>query len=382
MLLALLLSLSNLNSESVDQQVLGLLNKMNLSERVAQLQHATLDGLVIKDGQVTHDSLVSVLGKQGIGVVSFPLGASADRIATCVNSVQRYLRTETRLKVPAIVVSECLHGPLAVGATIFPQAIAQGSTWNPDLIQSMSSVIAREAISLGASQCLSPLFDLARDPRYGRVEECFGECPTLVSQMGVAWVNGAQGKDVWTRGLAMDKIACTTKHFAGYSVPAAGINLGPASLGEREMRSLYLPPFEAAVKSAHVMSVMPSYNEVDGVPAHGNPWLLNTVLRKEWGFPGYVYSDWGGVEMLHSFHHVVASVDEAGVLALRSGVDVEAPGPEGFSHLEEAVKNHELDPKILNLSVSRVLREKFLAGLMGGSRPEASPALRKPDASP
>jgi len=322
------------------------------------------------------------LGKQGIGVVSFPLGASADRIATCVNSVQRYLRTETRLKVPAIVVSECLHGPLAVGATIFPQAIAQGSTWNPDLIQSMSSVIAREASSLGASQCLSPLFDLARDPRYGRVEECFGECPTLVSQMGVAWVNGAQGKDVWTRGLAMDKIACTTKHFAGYSVPAAGINLGPASLGEREMRSLYLPPFEAAVKSAHVMSVMPSYNEVDGVPAHGNPWLLNTVLRKEWGFPGYVYSDWGGVEMLHSFHHVVASVDEAGVLALRSGVDVEAPGPEGFSHLEEAVKNHELDPKILNLSVSRVLREKFLAGLMGGSRPEASPALRKPDASP
>src|SRR5204863_5370135 len=180
-----------------------------------------------------------------------------------------YAREKTRLGIPPIQIGEALHGQLAGGATIFPQAIAQGSTWNPALINQMGSVIAYEASSSGVDQALSPLFDLIRDPRFGRVEECYAEDPYLVSQLGTAFVTGMQGDAAQSLiGIGKDKVMCTAKHFAAYSIPVAGINLAPASIGERELRSMFLVPFKDVVQKANIYSVMPAYNEMDGIPAH------------------------------------------------------------------------------------------------------------------
>ena len=243
----------------VEDRVEDLLRRMTLEEKVAQMN---------MDAMGVYEQL-----PLGVGVVESPF-IGVEEIARQSVEVKRYARENTRLGIPPIQIGECLHGQLAMGATIFPQAIAQGSTWNPELIERMASVIALEASASGVDQALSPLFDLARDPRYGRTEECYGEAPYLVARMGLAFVEGMQGKaeDTRTRGIAQGKLICTAKHFAGYSVPQGGINLGPASLGEREMRTLHLYPFEVVVKDGKVYAVMPSYNEVDGIPAHVNRW--------------------------------------------------------------------------------------------------------------
>jgi beta-glucosidase len=348
-------------------RVEALLAEMTLEEKVAQLRQQTLKDLEIKNGQVTLESLAHVFGEVSVGTIESPLGRPVSEVAIKVQAAQEYLATRTRLGIPALPIQECLHGPLAYGATIFPQAIAQGATWNPALIQEMARAIARESSAMGAAQALSPLFDLARDPRYGRVEECYGECPYLVSRVGVAFVAGLQG-EASQDGLAADRILATAKHFAGYSVPNAGINLAPSSLGEREMRALHLVPFEAAVKEAGIQVVMPSYNEVDGVPAHANRWLLTTVLRDEWGFPGYTFADYGAVHMLECFHHVAASLDEAGRIAIGAGLDLEAPGAAGFANLAERVKSGAVPLELVNQAVARVLRVKFLAGLFDQRR--------------
>ena len=259
-----------------------------------------------------------------------------------------------------------------MGATIFPQAIAQGSTWNPALVERMASVIALEASASGVDQALSPLFDLAREPRYGRTEECYGEDPYLVARMGVAFVEGMQGKAEYTRvhGIAPGKLMCTAKHFAGYSVPAGGINLAPSSLGEREMRTLHLYPFEKVVKDANVCAVMPSYNEVDGMPAHSNRWLLTDVLRGEWGFGGYVFTDYGGLSQLHNFHHVAADASEAAVMGINAGVDLEAARPDAYARLSDLVKAGKVKEEQIDAAVIRILRAKFMAGLFDKPYPD------------
>ncbi len=344
-----------------------LLARMSLEEKVAQMCQRSLRELDSRGGQLEPGALAQALGQAGVGTIESPHGWPVARIAAVLRAAQEYLSTRTRLGIPALPIQECLHGALAAGATIFPQAIAQGATWNPPLIEQMARAIAREASAMGVAQALSPLFDLARDPRYGRVEECYGECPFLVARMGVAFVNGLQGPAAQA-GLADDRILATAKHFAGYSVPANGINLGPASLGEREMRSLHLAPFEAAVREGGVQVVMPAYNEVDGVPAHANRWLLTTVLRDEWGFPGYTYADYGGVAMLDSFHHVAAGADEAGAVALRAGLDLEAPSACGFAGLAAQVRRGAVTEAQIDAAVSRILRVKFLAGLFDRQR--------------
>jgi len=278
--------------------------------------------------------------------------------------VKKHARENTRLGIPPIQIAKCLHGQLAYGATIFPQAIAQGSTWNPELIEEMASVIALEASASGVDQALSPLFDLIRDPRYGRNEECYGEDPYLVGVMGSAFVVGMQGTPEQTRiGIPANKLMCTAKHFAGYSVPWAGINLAPASLGERELRTLHLTPFEKVVKEANVYSVMPSYNEVDGVPAHANAFLLTQVLRNEWDFEGYVFSDYGGLSQLHNFHYIAKDKIEAAKFAIEAGVDLEAARPDIYPHLIELVRSGEVSEELINQSVRRILTAKFKAGL-------------------
>lgn len=348
-------------------RVRDLLGRMTLEEKVAQLRQQTLKDLRVEAGRVTSESLTAVFGGLSVGTIESPLGRPVAEVALKVQAAQTYLVAQTRLGIPALPIQECLHGPLAYGATIFPQAIAQGATWNPGLVHEMARAIAAESSAMGVAQALSPLFDLARDPRYGRVEECYGECPYLVSRLGVAFVTGLQGAP-GQRPLPADRILATAKHFAGYSVPNNGINLAPSSLGEREMRALHLVPFEAAVKEAGIQVVMPSYSEVDGVPAHANRWLLTTVLREEWGFQGYTFADYGAVQMLQGFHHVAADADAAGMMAIEAGLDLEAPGAWGFANLADRVRQGAVSAARLDEAVARVLRAKFLAGLFDEPR--------------
>jgi beta-glucosidase len=333
----------------VELRVKDLLGRMTLDEKVGQMSMNSLKGSL--DNPIAY------------GVCESPF-ITINEIAALSVKAKKYAREKTRLGIPPIQIGECLHGQLASGATIFPQAIAQGSSWNPTLIRQMSSVIAYEASSSGVDQALSPLFDLIRDPRFGRVEECYAEDPYLVSQMGTAFVTGMQGDAKESLiGLGKDKIMCTAKHFAAYSIPVAGINLAPASIGERELRSMFLVPFRDAVQKANIYSVMPSYNEMDGVPAHANRFLLDQVLRKEWGFKGYVFSDYEGLKMLYSFHHIAKNAEDAAPEALNAGVDLEAPKPDVYAKLIELVKAGKVNEAQIDTAVARILTAKFKAGL-------------------
>ena len=316
-----------------------------------------------ENGLVTKVSLEQLFKGESIGCLASPQ-MSIEDIAKFSEAADYYLRTKTRLGIPAIQIAECLHGFLAFGATIFPQAIAQGSTWNPDLIKKMGKIIAMEAVSSGVDQALSPLFDLARDPRYGRVEECFGEDPFHVAEMGKAFITGMQGDPEITKYYIPDNhLMCTAKHFVGYSTPVAGINLGPCEIGPRSLRNLHLYPFEKAIKEANVYSVMPSYNEVDGIPLHANQYLLRDVLRKEYNFKGYVFADYGAIEMLKSFHKVSADKAETALLALNAGVDLEAPQPYAYPELKKLVDEGKIGFELIDEVVKHILTVKFKAGL-------------------
>lgn len=228
----------------------------------------------------------------------------------------------------------------------------------------MGAIIAKEASESGVDQALSPLFDLARDPRYGRVEECYGEDAHLVSKLGTAFVCGMQGDPGVTKThIPEGRLMCTAKHFAAYGVPQSGINIAPAVVGERELRSLHLVPFEAAVKEANIYSIMPGYHEVDGIPVHASRWLLTDILRKEWGFEGYVFSDYTAINMLHNFHHSAADKKETALQAIRAGVDLEAPSTYAYGELKGLVESGALDEKVVEKAVERILLAKFKAGL-------------------
>lgn len=330
-------------------RVKDLLGRMTLEEKIMQMSASDLDKPL--EGNIAY------------GVCASPF-LSVEDIARQSVAAKNQSRQNSRLGIPIIQIGECLHGQLAAGATIFPQAINQGSTWNPALIKQMGQVIAYEASSSGVDQALSPLFDIMRDPRYGRVEECYSEDPYLVSKLGVAFVTGMQGDTAQSRiGIGKDKLMCTAKHFAGYSFTTAGINLSPAEVGERELRSIILPSFRAAVQEANIYSVMPAYNEMDGIPAHANDFLLNKVLRKEWGFKGYVFSDYEGVKMLYGFQKVAKDATAAAEMALKAGVDLESPKPDSYPHLIELVKAGKIKIALIDTAVARILTAKFKAGL-------------------
>jgi beta-glucosidase len=234
------------------------------------------------------------------------------------------------------------------------------STWDPSLLHEVFTATAAEARARGVQQRLAPVLDLARDPRWGRTEETYGEDPYLVSRLGVAAITGYQGT-----GPGIDKahVMATAKHFAVHGQPEGGTNVGPANYSERTIREYWLKPFEAAVKEAHVATVMPSYNEIDGIPSHSNKHLLLDILRHEWGFQGLITSDYFGPTELRTVHHIVATEDEAGRLAFESGVDVELPFNQAYGSLIDQVKAGKVAEAAVDRSVSRVLKAKFMAGL-------------------
>jgi beta-glucosidase len=239
-----------------------------------------------------------------------------------------------------------------------PMALA--STWDPELLERIMSAAAAEARARGCQQVLSPVLDLARDPRWGRTEETYGEDPYLVSRLGVAAIRGYQGPAL---PLAPGKVFATAKHFAAHGPNEGGVNTAPASFGERLLREELLAPFQAAITEAHPYAVMPSYNEIDGVPAHQNRWLLHDVLRGEWGFPGLVVSDYFAIKQLQDRHGTAADLAEAARRSLLAGVDIELPDPDAFPTLVEQVKDGRVSLAAIDTAVARVLRAKFLAGL-------------------
>ena len=353
---------------AADRRIKDLLGQLSLAEKVGQMSQRGLDKLEVAGGKVTDASLEQAFGTAGAGIICVSPRDDWKTTVLKINAAQDYLKKKTKHKLPALVVSEAIHGVVMRGATIFPQALAAGCTWNIDLVREMAAAIASEASALGITQCLSPVLDLGRDPRVGRIEQCFGECPTLVGAIGVAYIKGMQGKHA-EQSLAPNKVLCTAKHFAAASVPENGINSAPAPIGERAVRSLHLVPFETAIRQAGLACIMPACNEIDGVPCHASPWLLTKVLRDEWKFDGYVCSGWGGVGFNVGHHRVAANKQDAARLALAAGVDLEAPVLDCFASLVALAEEGKVKPEAIDRAAGRVLRVKLLAGLLEGARP-------------
>src|SRR3954462_14573983 len=344
------------------RRVEDLLSRMTLEEKVAQMLCLWNAKKQITDAQGRFDpARAPEWFRVGIGRVERPSdGHGARAQAEFTNAIQRWMKDHTRLGIPVIFHEEALHGLQGPEATSFPQAIALASTWDPDLVERAFAVVAREVRARGAHQVLAPVVDVARDPRWGRFEDTFGEDPYLVSQFGLAAVRGFQGGG---RTIPADRVIATLKHMTGHGQPESGTNVGPAPFGERTLREFFFPPFEAAVKQAHARSLMPSYNEVDGIPSHANRWMLRDVLRGEWGFDGTIVSDWQAVSQLAGRHHVAADAADAARQALAATVDVELPDVETYHTLVEKVKRKKVPQAAIDEAVRRLLRDKFELGL-------------------
>ena len=371
----------------VEQRVSDLVQRMTLEEKVAQLGSFWPNEKFIPSVYLPFDPktrkfnplAAEKLLKLGLGQMSRPSETrDPAQAAEFTNDLQKWVMTNTRLGIPVQFHEECLHGHAAPKGTSFPQAIGLASTWNPALIQKVFSATALEVRARGGHQCLTPVVDLARDPRWGRTEETYGEDPYLTSRMAVAIVKALQGT-----GPNVDEnhVIATAKHFAAHGQPESGTNIAPANFSERVIREYFLPSFKAAVTEAGIMSVMPSYNEIDGVPSHANKWLLEKVLREEWGFDGHVVSDYYAIPQMVDLHHVASDKANAAKLAIESGVDTELPDPDAFPTLLQLVKDGQVSETTLNRAVARNLRAKFLLGLFENPYVDVERAVRVTNSS-
>jgi beta-glucosidase len=340
------------------ERVADLLARMTLAEKAAQLGSAWVFQLAGPDGLRADRAEALLAG--GLGQVTRLCGASSlppRRAAEVANEIQRHLVERTRLGVPAIVHEEVCSGLMARDATVFPQAIGVASSWRPELAGELAGAVRRQMRAIGAHQGLSPVLDVCRDPRWGRTEETFGEDPHLVAAMGAAFVRGLQGDDL------RDGVLATAKHFVGYGASEGGLNWAPAHLPARELRDVYLRPFEAAVR-AGLRSVMNGYHELDGVPCAADSDLLTGVLRDGWGFDGTVVSDYFSVRQLAEYHRLAADAADAATTALTAGLDVELPSTDCFgAPLLAALSSGALSMEVLDRAARRVLRAKFELGL-------------------
>ncbi|MCB0170574.1 MAG: glycoside hydrolase family 3 C-terminal domain-containing protein [Anaerolineae bacterium] len=346
-------------TQPIETRVADLLAIMTLDEKLGQLGSAWVFELLT--GMKFDPAKAANQMANGIGQITRIGGASSldpTAGAELANTIQKYLVEHTRLGIPAMVHEECCSGYMARDATCFPQTIGVASTWQPDLVESLAAVVKTQMRAAGAHQGLSPVLDITRDPRWGRTEETFGEDPYLVSCMGAAFVRGLQGQD-WQEG-----VVATAKHFVGYGVSEGGMNWAPPHIAPRELREVYLLPFEVAVKEAHLASVMNGYHELDGVPCGASKELLTHMLRDEWGFDGIVVSDYFAVNQLLEYHQIAADKADAAAMALDAGIDVELPSTDCYADaLRQAVETGALAEATLDQAVSRVLRLKFMLGL-------------------
>jgi beta-glucosidase len=343
----------------IDERVKDLISHMTLEEKVAQLSARWLYDVI--EGRTFSLDKAKAVFVNGVGGISRIGGWSVldpKGNAELANAIQAFLISSTRLGIPAIVHDECCSGYMARGATIFPQPIGLASTWSPELIEEMTSVVRTQMRAVGTHQGLAPVLDVTRDPRWGRIEETFGEDPYLISSMGVSYIRGLQGKDIRTGVMA------TGKHFVGHGMSEGGMNAAPPHIPPRELAEVYLAPFAAAIQEANLASIMPAIHELDGVPISGDAKLLTELLREKLGFSGLVVSDYEAIRFLIDLHHVAKNKQEAARLGLRAGISMELHFPDCYAApLLEAVQSGRVQEQELDRAVVEVLTAKFRLGL-------------------
>ena len=360
---------------SIEQRVEDLLGRMTLEEKVRQLDmYSSAREIMSAHTDETHAALDAVFVPEKAQAIWGELGAGAvhdlNPTPQQANAIQSWVMAHSRLGIPALFIEEGLHG-FDTG-TVFPGPIGLAATWNPEIAQQTGAAIAAEARAHNVGMILAPVLDLARDPRWGRVEEDFGEDTYLTGRFGLAYVQGMQGDS-----LASDHSAVAEpKHFAGHGSPEGGQNTSPVHMGERELRTEMLKAFEPAFQDGHAMATMVAYHEIDGIPMTADPLLLKQILRNEWGFQGFALSDLGAIKRLYEDHRVAPTPQAAACLAIRSGVDMQFYD---FDHavfqkaLIDCVHDGSLPQADLDRAVSGVLRVKFMLGLF--DHPLVDPTL-------
>jgi beta-xylosidase len=351
---------------SIAERVSDLLGRMTLAEKIAQMYSHWL--ILSPDGNhrvrtdafaqaATTEDLNAKL-KLGVGQITRPLGThpvTPVEGVRALNALQRFLVTETRLGIPAMSHEECWVGLMVKGATLFPSALNYGSTWHPELMESVGREIRKEAKQVGCHQGLAPVLDVSRDVRWGRTEETMGEDPYLIGVLGTRYVRGLQGEG--------RELLATLKHYVGHSFSEGARNHAPVHLGYKELNDIFLLPFEMVVKQADAGSVMPAYHDIDNQPCHASRFLLTDILREQWGFNGLLVADYAGINLLHSHHGVARDKAEAAAQAFNAGLDIELPGFECAEHLQQAIDRFEITEETIDRTVARVLSEKFRLGL-------------------
>lgn len=365
-LLCLTISISTLaqaqKKSDIDTKVDALISNMSLQEKKMQLQVRSFDGFktfLKENGEMNADSLTKYY-PNGIGGLGIDVNLEPEIYVKVLNSFQKW-STSRGQKIPIEFIGEGLHGYMARGATVFPQAIALGSTWDPELAERIYTVAALEASSRGVVQVYAPNLDLAREPRFGRTEEMFSEDPYLVAMMGNAEVNGFQG-----RSAKPDRnhVATTLKHFVGHGQPEGGRNTAPINISNYDLMNNDLFPFEYIIKHANPVSLMPSYNEIGGVPNHANSWLIKDVLRKQLGFKNFITSDQSAIEQIHVLHYFAKSDSEAAKIAIENTIDLDLQFNTGsYDALDTLVKSGRLEEKYVNESLRKFLKFKYEMGL-------------------
>jgi beta-glucosidase len=375
---------------SIDERVKDLLARMTLEEKTAQMMCVWMekpnDNSKVKKEQLPFGGTFSAeLAKQKMpnGMGQFarqrewfdPKGS-----AEYANAVQKWLKENTRLGIPAVFHDEILHGAMSGGSTVFPTPLSMSSSWDTDLISKVFTVAARQTRIRGTHHVLGPNMDLAREMRWGRSEETYGEDPYLTSRMIVSLVKAIQGNATYANPKIDDMhVIATGKHFAGHGQPENGTNIGPVNLSERLLRETHFVPFESAVKEANLFSIMPAYHEIDGVPVHANKFMLDTLLRKEWGFKGTVVSDYYAMTELFARHKIATDKADAARQSLEAGLDVELPDPDVNKNLVELVKAGKIPESLIDQAVSRILYQKFQLGLFENPYVDVNKAVQMTD---
>lgn len=347
------------STQSIAKRVADLLGQMTLDEKLAQIGSYFIYDLQTR-GELDQKKIDEKL-KHGIGQITRLGGASTldpGCAAKTANIIQRFLVEQTRLGIPAIVHEECCSGAMVLGGSMYPEMLGLASTFQPELAEQMTTVIRKQLRAIGAHQGLAPVLDISRDPRWGRVEETFGEDPTLVAHFGVAYIRGLQGEDL-TEG-----IMATGKHFVGHSLSQGGLNCGPVHVGIRELYDVYLAPFQAAIRDAKLASVMNAYPELDGEVVAASRRILTDLLREKLGFDGLVVSDYHAINMIHDYHKMAPDKPTAAYLALQAGIDVELPTSDYYTEpLCAALEAGEVNLELIDTAVRRHLQKKFELGL-------------------
>ncbi|MDF1559672.1 MAG: glycoside hydrolase family 3 N-terminal domain-containing protein [Bacteroidales bacterium] len=348
-------------SLSVRKRVEDLMGRMTVEEKCAQLMGLWNGGVEDFKPEIFDDAgkMKEIFGRGCHSVHPAPFGIK--ETVKMRNAIQKYLVEETRLRIPAIFVDEGQHGMMRPEATVFPQAIGLACSWDTTLFEKVYNVVAREMRSRGTHHALTPVIDVCRDPRWGRTEETYGEDPYLNGMLSIAAVKGLQGGD--TGKVGKENVAATLKHLVGHGESEGGLNQGPANYSVRVLRDYHIPPFKMCIDSAKPVSVMPSYNEVDGVPSHANRWLLKELLREEWGYKGMIVSDYYGVDHLFNKHFVCHDATEAAMTAFNCGVQYEFPQANMYRVLPELLKKKKIKKEDIDKAVEQVLTFKFSLGL-------------------